>query len=397
MPTPTFSITPDPTFVGAAYQGGMLTDVLQYTLRVTADGPASAYQALAALATQFPINSLHPDNGVMIASYPRITEVRTPGSLFIGQVPYAQMPSGSNPALPNDVAGLLNLPAKVESVSTGYYETQQEFDKFGDPIIHSTGDPFSPSPTAELTRTILVLSRYKQTYAANTYVPFFGKLNNAGFQCPGIGGVLKRQLRCMDVRPATGFQPTIVVTATGGVSGAFAANETVTWAGGGSASYVSDTSTTVTLMNPTVSIAAGTVVTGSSSGASFTASAAAILQPVKLLWVFEYRPDGFDGKVVDQGFRAWATDGTNNVLCHIAVKGDCVEVAQPVYLHNGAPASPSDYVAMNPKMTGWSTDATVDKLAARVEANKVARTTAGGVDFLQFQRLDDVDFTGIGL
>jgi hypothetical protein len=382
-----------------AYQNGVLIDTLQFTIRVTADGPATNYQALAALVTQYPVNSPHPSNPVMVASWPRITQVLSPGSAFVGQVPYTQVQGGSNPALPTDVAGLLNLPAQVESISTGYYEQEQEFDKFGDPIINSAGTPFYPPPTIELTRTILTLSKYKQTYAANTYVPFFGKLNNAAFQCPGIGGVLKRQLRCMDVRPATGFQPTIVVQATGGISGTFAAGEVVTWPGG-SASFVGSTitPTTITLMNPTVSINVGTVLTGATSGATATASAAAILQPVKLFWILEYRPNGFDGKVEDRGGQAWGTDGTDDILCHIVLKGAAAPGGEQIVdLHGGVPASPSDYMPFNTKATGWSTNTAVDKLAARVTANKVTRTTSGAVDFLQFQRIDDVDFAGIGL
>jgi hypothetical protein len=407
MPAPTFTHTIDPKFVGIGTQRGVFYDATRYNIRCTANGPADQYQAEAYLRSQFLENTPHPSIPSMVCLGCAIIEIQASGSLFTGEVKWGIPDGGSTQPPGLDAAGLLDLPARVESLNFDFYQEPCDTDRFGKPICNSAGDPFDPAGTIEKSRAILVLSKYKKSYVASTYLPFFGKLNDRAYNVPALGSSASRTLRCVCVKPAAGFNP-VGTVATGGITGVFVNGETVTWAGGGTAVLVSVSGSTLTIMNPNISIAATTVITGGTSGAHAAASADVILPPVKVYWVFEYRPDGFDYDVLDKGTRGWWTDSVGDVdfLGHIFVKKDHVEVSAPVLLHNGRPSQDTDYDSGNPDFDSWvdnkdAFDQPAGGGRATLGTPEVTRTTVtiGGVviDKLKFQRIDQTNFAGIGL
>lgn len=390
MPAPTFDIVQDPLYTQASEVGGTRGDATRYTIRCTGGGPATANQALTALIAQFPMNSPNPEFAVLIAAGHKIVQIQSPNSLYVGEVSWAQVPWGTNPSPVDDVNALLNLPPRVESISSDFYQEPCEGDKFGDPIINSAGDPFDPPPLIDRNRLFLVLSKYKKSFVADTYKDFPGRLNDAAYVLPGVGSCAIRTVRVHYIRPAAGFNPVVDIPVDT-VSGAFANGENVTWDSGGSATVVGLTGSTLRLMNLNQDVALHDVF-ASAGGGSARATSAIVMPPVKVLWAFEIRKTGFDYEVPDKGMRGWYNGPK---LGHIFVKASHTDVSSPVLLRQGAPSDTSSFDTNHPEFTNWVT--TEDKLAARVGAGNVTRRSSGGVDFLKFMRINDISFAAIGL
>ena len=329
MPTsPLFSITEDPTYTGASNTLGTPGDIKQYTLLVTNGVAAEPSQALSYLTSQWKTGQIHPDpvwGGVVVVKQ-QIVSVKAPSSCFIGQVTFGVLLINP-PQDVTDFPSLLNTPAKVESISPEFFQEIDEFDIFGDPICNSAGDMFDPPGMVDKVRVLLVVSRFKTSYVGSTYLPFFGILNDQAYKMPGLGLCAIRTVRCLAIRPASGFNATANVPISG-LTGTFNPGDTLTWPTGGTGSVVAtlNSNTILQVLNPSISFASGVTIT-SSSGGTCTVSTTTVIPPVKVLWIFEYRPDGFDRPITDKGTRGWWTDGSNISLGHFFTIKDHVEVS----------------------------------------------------------------------
>jgi hypothetical protein len=394
LPAPTFSITRDPNTAGANSQGGVIGDQTAYTILCTANGPATDLQALFALMAQFPIGTNHPDGGdILLAANHRLGRVLSPNSSWEGIVQWAPAGAFSSAGSYSDTTSLLNLPVKVESIDQDFFQELSEFDRFGQPICNSAGDMYDPPGFIDRTREIVVLSKYKSSYVADTYSPFIGTLNQSDITIAGLGSCTKRTARLLTVKPAGAYSPYIDVTSSGS-TGTFAAGDALTWGAGGTGTAVAFASGILRILNPSKAVATSDTINGPSG--SVTAAAGRSLPPMKLLWVIERRKAGFDAPIPDKGTRGFWTDGATTAKGHIFTKKDHVEVSSPVLLKNGAPIVTGDFVANNPKFSAWASN---NQLNVRIAAGQVIENSTGstGIVLHTFQRIGQSDFTQLGL
>ena len=404
----TFTLTRNPLVPSHDCAFGVLTDAMVWSVQAgtkSAPRTASSDEFLKAIRQQFPANATHPafDNLTVIGV--QEISVGSPNSLYSYKVNYAQTDSGGVPPDVSNTADLLETPPRVESVAWDFYQEPCERDTHGDPIINSAGDTENPAGSTERSRGVVTISFWAQGYDADNWKPFSGKLNSKPTVVPGLGLCDTRTARVLSIRPASGFNPYLTVPAT--ITGSATHGDALSWNGGGVGYYGAlatvGTQSAFTIVNPNLSVASGDTFTDDNTASTFaaTATAAAVQVPVKVFAVIEWRETGFDTWDIDQGQRgAWKPSNTSaSTLSQIFNKGALCGADIP--LRGGVPsaaltdsATSQTYTSL-PAPGTWDAATTNDHLAARVLAGTVNRTSNGMIDFVQFQRLDEIDFVGL--
>lgn len=396
----TFQITPNPLSPSHIDAYGVMSNGENYTIKANG-GTASSDAFYNAIRTAYPTNATHPVYSNLTVIGHRETRVDSPNTLYSYVVEYAQTDSGG---VPGDVVNqlqLITLPPRVESIQWDFYQQPSWVDAFDNPKINSAGDSFDPPRSVEKSRGIVTISCWQSGYAADTWKPFGGKLNDAPVVIPGLGLCDTRTARVLSIRPASGFSPYLTITAT--ITGTATHGDPLSWTGGFTGYYgaLAGTGNQFTVINATGSVAVGDAFTDENTSSSFaaTATVAATSLPLKLFFVIEWRETGFDYLDIDQGSRGWWKNGTQSAaISQIFIQGSLAGAT--VNLRGGVPSSfasnPSDntYTSLN-SGGNWDVSTTNDYLLARVLSGEVFRTQNGLTDLILFQDDSSISFHGL--